>query len=282
MKKVALINDLSGFGKSSLAAAIPVISVMGIQACPLPTAVLSAQSEFEHYHCVDFTEEMDHFTEQWKRMGESFDGIYSGYLASPAQMEKVKHFLNVFGNEKVLYLADPVMGDHGQTYDMFSEDFLTEMKLLTKEASVITPNLTELCLLADEDYQALVSQKDSPDYLTQIEEICKKLAEKANREQTVIVTGILQQKPEGEFIGVLAVSAEETHFVETPHTGKSFCGTGDLFASVVCGSLIKGLTVAEAIEKATGFLQPAIEEASREGSHRNYGVPFEKYLSLLM
>ena len=53
MKKIALINDLSGFGKCSLTAAIPVISIMGMQACPLPTAILSAQTGFDHYFCDD-------------------------------------------------------------------------------------------------------------------------------------------------------------------------------------------------------------------------------------
>lgn len=282
MKKVALINDLSGFGRSSLVAAIPVISVMGVQACPLPTAILSAQSEFEHYFCEDFTDKMDVFTEQWKLMGESFDGIYSGYLASSVQIDKVLHFLEVFGGKDVFYLADPVMGDHGQTYDMYTGAFLEGMKRLTVEASVITPNLTELCLLADEDYEKLVSNRQSPDYLTKIKEICERVLAKAKREQTIIVTGILQHKEEGEFIGTLVLSSQGMHYTEAPYTGSSFCGTGDLFASVVCGAMIKGLSAAEAMEKAVNFLQPAIEEATLRQTHRNHGVPFEKYLPLLL
>ena len=59
MKKIAVLNDLSGMGKCSLTAAIPVISVMGIQACPLPTAVLSAQTGFPSYYCDDYTDRMD-------------------------------------------------------------------------------------------------------------------------------------------------------------------------------------------------------------------------------
>lgn len=85
MKKVALINDLSGFGKCSLTAAIPVISIMGLQACPLPTAVLSAQTGFPSFYCDDFTDKMDFFTTEWQKLDVHFDGIHSGYLASPAQ-----------------------------------------------------------------------------------------------------------------------------------------------------------------------------------------------------
>ena len=288
MKRIALINDLSGFGKCSLTAAIPVISVMGIQACPLPTAVLSAQTGFEHYYCDDFTDRMDHFTENWKQMKVAFDGIYSGYLASPGQMEKVSYFLQQFQGEDTLYLADPVMGDSGRQYSMFNEEFLQGMKKLTELADVITPNLTELCLLAGDDYAVLTAHRQDEDYIEKIQSICKKLMRQAKKPQTIIVTGILRQSPDEhtagnkEYIGNLAVSAMQSFYMEKPYTGVSFSGTGDLFASVICGSLVKGLSVSEAVEKATYFLQEAIEEATVENVPRNHGVHFEKYLSKLL
>lgn len=259
-----------------------MISVMGIQACPLPTAILSAQTEFENYFCEDFTDRMDNFTEQWKKMGESFDGIYSGYLASYKQIEKVLHFLEEFRGKDVFYLADPVMGDDGKRYNMFSEEFLQGMKELTLKASVITPNLTELCLLADEDFDKLTLNRQEEDYIEQIERICRKLFQKAKGPQTVMVTGILRKKEGKEYIGTLGVGSEESFYIETPYTGMSFSGTGDLFASIICGSLVKGLSVREAMEKATYFLQKPIEEASKAKIPRNHGVYFEKYLSELV
>ena len=282
MKRIALINDLSGFGKCSLTAAIPVISVMGIQACPLPTAILSAQTCFEDYYCDDFTDRMDFISEQWKKMDATFDGIYSGYLASSLQIEKVNHFLEQFWGENTLYLADPVMGDHGKPYDMFSPDFLQGMKELTVKADVITPNLTELCFLADIDYEELISHRQEEDYIFRIEGICKKLLEKAVKAQTIIVTGIVRAKAGEEYVGNLAVSVKESFHIENPYTGKGFSGTGDLFASVICGSLVKGLSVSEAMEKAAYFLQEAIEEASRENIPTVHGVQFEKYLPRLL
>ncbi len=282
MKKIALINDLSGFGKCSLTAAIPVISVMGIQACPLPTAVLSAQTGFENYYCDDFTDRMDYFTEQWKKMEVSFDGIYSGYLASPLQIKKVLYFLEQFGEKDTLYFADPVMGDNGKRIRIFSNELLSGMKELTVRADVITPNLTELCLLADEDYTEIVTHKNADDYVQRVQTICEKLLAKAKRPQTVIVTGIIREKDGKGYVGNLAVSAKEAIHVETPYTGMSFSGTGDLFASVICGCLVKGLSIREAMEKATFFLQTAIEEASAEKIPSNHGVHFEKYLSRLL
>ena len=282
MKKIALINDLSGFGKCSLTAAIPVISVMGMQACPLPTAILSAQTGFQNYYCDDFTDRMDLVINHWSEIGETFDGIASGYLASPKQMEKVLQFLERFKEKHTIYLVDPILGDNGKCIKIFSKELLQGMKQLTLQADVITPNLTELCLLTGIEYENVVSHQKDVDYLKRIEDICGKLLSKEKTEQTIIVTGIIRTKEEGEFVGNLAVSKEGNCYMETPYTGKSFSGTGDLFSSVICGSFVKGYSVKESMEKATGFLQEAIEEATKEGIPSNHGVHFEKYLSRLL
>ena len=265
MKKIALINDLSGFGKCSLTAAIPVISVLGIQACPLPTAILSAQTGFSSYYCDDYTDKMNRFTDEWEHMQESFDGIYSGYLGSAAQMHNVLYFLEKFHTRDTLYLADPVMGDNGQRIRIFTQALLDNMRELTRHAGVITPNLTELCLLADRDYDELTSHASDADYLSYVEDI----------------TGIVRKLPEQSFVGNLAVTPDNRYYEETPYHGESFSGTGDLFASVIMGSLVNGLTIEQAMQKAVRFLSPAIEEASRDNVPKNHGICFEKYLHLL-
>ncbi len=282
MKKIALINDLSGFGKCSLTAAIPVISVLGIQACPLPTAVLSAQTGFSDYYCDDYTDRMNHFTDKWEAMQESFDGIYSGYLGSAAQMHNVLYFLEKFKKNDTLYLADPVMGDNGQRIRIFTQELLDCMKELTRRADVITPNLTELCLLADVDYDALTRRASDTDYLSYIEEIARGLLPRAYTEQMIVTTGIVRKLPEQFSVGNLAITSDDSYYAETPYRGESFSGTGDLFASVIMGCLINGLTIEEAMQKAVCFLCPAIEEASHDGTPQNHGIPFEKYLRYLL
>ena len=282
MKRVALINDLSGFGKCSLTAAIPVISVMGIQACPLPTAVLTAQTGFGEFFCDDFTDRMGYFTGLWKKMGVSFDGIYSGYLASPSQIEEVMHFLKEFQEKDTLYLADPVMGDQGEFYSMVDFEFLEGMKKLSQMADVITPNLTELCFLADADYESVIAIRQNENYIDEIKSLCKKILSETKKPQTIIVTGIVREKEKKEYVGNLVVSKDQCLYTETAYTGMGFSGTGDLFASVICGSLVNGLSIQEAVEKASYFLQEAIEEATKERIPRNHGVNFEKYLSRLL
>lgn len=284
VKRIALINDLSGFGKCSLTAAIPVISVMGLQACPMPTAVLSAQSGFESYFYDDYTDRMNLIAEQWAKMQVSFAGICSGYLGSAGQIENLLHFLEKFHSPDTIFLADPVMGDNGRCIKSFSQELLLTMQELVKRADVITPNLTELCLLAGLNYDSLHDHSADADYLSRVAETACKLFTGADRLQTIIVTGIVIQKADSEHIGnlIVTVSDDRYEYFETVYNGQSFSGTGDLFSSVIIGSLVNGQSPAEAVQKAMNFLKPAIEEASRERVPRNHGVYFEKYLSMLL
>jgi pyridoxine kinase len=281
MKRIALINDLSGFGRCSLTAAIPVISVLGVQACPLPTAILSAQTGFDSYYYDDYTARMNCITDEWFKMGERFDGIYSGYLGSDLQVDNVLYFLDKFHSDGTIYLCDPIMGDNGCKFPIFTSKLLECMTALCLKADVITPNLTELCLLSGVDFMSLTEGSTQDSYVDRIVEVARKVIARSERGQTVIVTGIITKTFEGDFIGNLAVTGDSYYYTKTPYTGKSFSGTGDLFASVIVGCLVKGLPVNEAILKAVNFLQPAIEEASRDCSDRNHGVYFEKYLGLL-
>ena len=282
MKKIALINDLSGFGNCSLTAAIPVISALRLEACPLPTAILTAQTGFPGYYCDDYTDRMDFFTSKWADMGVRFDGICSGYLASPAQIAKVKNFLNEFQKPDTLYLMDPVLGDHGRPHPFCTDAFIKGMRELSELATVITPNLTEACLLADIPYDDLYAHRYEEDYLPRVQDMCITLLERSTKTQTVIVTGILQEDADGLYVTNLAVSREEFACTSTPYTGVSFSGTGDLFASAICGYLVNGTPLQEAMDRTVDFLQPAIEEATNNAIPRDFGIPFQKYLSRLI
>ncbi len=282
MKRVALINDLSGFGRCSLTAAIPVISTLGVQAVPLPTAVLSAQTGFGDYACRDLTPELTSFAEKWGAMDAHFDGIYSGYLANTAQLSCVKDFLTRFHSADTLYLADPVMGDLGQRFPMFRDDFLEGMRELTREADVITPNLTEVCLLAGDSYASLYTASSSKEeLLDNVGKLAQTLQKQAHRPQTVVITGILWKGKDATTIGNLALADSVPSYVESVYTGTSYSGTGDLFASVLCGCLLRGLSVADAMKKAASFLEAAISDAQAQQIPRNEGVPFESHLEML-
>lgn len=282
VKRIAVINDLSGLGKCSLTAAIPVLSVMGVQACPLPTAILSNQTGYESYYYDDYTKHMDAYTDEWSKRGLTLDGIYTGFLGSELQAEKILRFIDVFQKPDTLLLVDPVMGDSGHTYDIYTETFGTQMKRLVQRADIITPNLTELCILTDTDYSSLTARSGAPDYLETIAAIGQKLL--AQGIKTVIITGILYQSPtdrEKRYYNLVLVENAVTPISSAIHGG-SYSGTGDLLASVVCAGMVRGDSALESVRRAVHFLETALAETANEQIPKNDGINFEPYLQLLL
>lgn len=285
MKKIAVLNDLSGMGKCSLTAAIPVISVMGIQACPLPTAVLSAQTGFPSYYCDDYTDRMDAIMEEWKKMDFYPDGIYTGFLADARQADKAVEFIEQFAKEDTKILIDPVMGDNGEEYPIYTEALCEKMRFLVRRATVITPNLTEALLLLYGAQRAHVLWKelslmDEERLLRFTESTGKELSKEFDTE--VVITGIdLPAKENHQEIGNLICQDGVQTWVSTVKEGGSYSGTGDLFASVLSAGMVKGMDTVDSVRKAVKFLSKGIHDAVLEGTDRNEGICFERYLSEL-
>ncbi|GLC89629.1 pyridoxamine kinase [Lysinibacillus piscis] len=279
MKKVAVIQDMSSFGKCSLTAALPVLSVMGVQACPLPTAILTAQTEYPSFFCEDLTSNMPFFTEEWRKMNEHFDGILTGFVTGEEQINHIFHFLNTFQRQETVVLVDPVMGDQGEGYPMFTGKVLDEMKELVKRANIITPNITECCMLTGLSYEKLHQYTTKEDYVKALEEAARMLAKETNTH--VILTGIIPPRQEPS-IGNLLVANDEIFFSTQPFNGAGYSGTGDLFSAVVMGSILRGQSIIEGITLAETFLTQAIQETHTEHIPRNAGIHFEKYLKLLI
>ena len=154
VKKIAAVHDLSGAGRVSLTVVIPILSSMGFQVCPLPTAVLSSHTQYPHFSFLDLTDEMPRIISEWKQLGVQFDAIYTGYLGSPRQIQIVSGFIDDFRQSDSLVMIDPVLGDNGKLYTNFDEQMILEMRHLIRKADVITPNMTELFYLLDKPYKA--------------------------------------------------------------------------------------------------------------------------------
>ena len=280
-RKIAVINDLSGFGRCSLIAAISTISAMGVQPCPLPTAILTAQTEYPSYYCDDYTDKMEHFRREWKKMGQHFDGIYTGFVASEAQIRNIFDFIDTFKQEETFLLVDPVMGDDGVKYDTFTPNLLEEMKRLAKSADIITPNLTELCLLTGANYDKIQKITDYPILKDKIENLAHQFM--VNGPEHVIVTGIRFVNEEHvSMMGNMYFTGRESRVCAFPYIGGSYSGTGDLFASCLAAGIARGDEIHKTIELAGEFLELALIDSVEEDIPENDGVNYEKYLYKLM
>ena len=275
--RVAAINDLSGLGKCSLVADISVFSAMGIDTCAVPTAVLSAQTGFSSYYCKDLTEVVPEYTAKYKEMNIDFDGIITGFMLGETQAKSALEFIRTLKTENTKVLVDPVLGDDGKRYMNFSEELLGAIKEMVKEADIITPNITELCLLADidpEEYHKY-SEDDLIDFIVKVAEKIR-----GNRKQIIAVTGIPLCK-DGE-VGNL-IATESGHGLIRAHSnGVHYSGTGDLFAAVLFGSILKGKDALDGAKLAGDFIGASALDAAKEGVSGNDGISFEKNLGMLI
>ena len=272
--RAAAIHDLSGFGRCSLTVAIPILSAMGVQCCPLPTAFLSTHTGgFQGFTFLDMTEELPRIARHWKSLDLRFQAIYSGFLGSERQIDIVADFIRTFRNRDTIVVVDPVMGDDGRAYQTYTPAMCAGMCRLAELADVITPNLTEAAFLLNRDYSALDRSEAGLRRLT--EELS------LGGTRSVALTGASLEVGK---TGAMCFDAQtgRTQAVQTDFIVHPLHGTGDVFASVLTGALLRGRSLAEAAEQAVEFIRACAIRTVEQDLPLREGVDFEPLLGLLM
>lgn len=272
-KRVAAIHDISCFGKCSLTVALPVISALGIEVSAIPTAVLSTHTGgFTGYTFRDLTEDILPVVRHWQALGLRFDAIYTGYLGSYEQIGIVREAFRTLKGPETLIAVDPVMADNGKLYAHFPKDFPEGMRELCAEADLIVPNLTEAALLLGEPWA------EGPYERRHIEELLKRLSALGPRR--VVLTGVWF---DADKLGAASFDREtgETAFRLAPRIEGYYHGTGDVFASVLVGSLLSGLGLPEAVALAVDFTAASIRRTRDARTDIRFGVNFEAGLPAL-
>ncbi|CAK7010397.1 MAG: Pyridoxine/pyridoxal/pyridoxamine kinase [Parabacteroides sp.] len=270
VKKVAAVHDLSGVGRVSLTVVIPILSSMGFQACPLPTAVLSNHTQYPDFSFLDLTDEMPKIIKEWERLGVEFDAIYTGYLGSPRQARIVSGFINDFRRADSLVVVDPVLGDNGRLYTTFDETMVKEMQHLITEADVITPNLTELFYMLDLPYKEENSDEELKHYL-------RCLSDKGP--QIVIATSVpVPAEPHKTSVYAYNRVGNRYWKITCPYLPAHYPGTGDTFTSVITGSLLQGDSLPIALDRATQFILQGIRATFGYEYDNRDGILLEKVL----
>lgn len=273
--KMAIINDLSGYGRCSLTTALPIISAMQIQCCPIPTSIFSNHTGFPEWFCRDLTHDMTSYLDYWKKLSLTFDAIYSGYLGSSLQIEIVDDFITSQLANHPLILIDPVLGDHGKAYSRITPEHCLKMRNLLKHATIITPNLTEACLLTDIPYIDIAENPKPhiPNLMAQLQALGPK---------QIVITGITQNQHYINYIQDSISNSTTITNYQTPSVGAARSGTGDLFASIISAHCLNGHSLASAVEKASSFIALCIMDAEKTSLPIKEGVCFEKYLAHLI
>ena len=268
-KKAAVVNDFTSFGRCSLAVTIPILSVMKVQCCPVPTAFFTNHTGFKSFSWLDNTGRLDDYIKEWKLLGLRFDAIQTGFLGSAAQVEFVYRFLESFRDRNTVVCVDPVMGDYGKLYATYDKSLAEAMRGFLGVADILTPNLTEACILAGWNFRTDFSDAE-------LETLCKTLA--ARRASKVVISGI----PRGESLVNAVWSRDEgPGFVKEKKIGLDRSGTGDVFSSVILADAVNGIPFMESVRKASMYTARTVERSVALGIPEKDGLAIEETLSEL-
>lgn len=271
IRRVAVVNDLSGFGRCSLTVSIPILSAMGFQVCPVPTAVLSSHTGYPDPLIRDFSGDMEAYLAHWERLGLTFACGYTGFLGDKRQAEILVPFLLRLKEQGALRLVDPAMADHGRLYASCSPDLIPAMAKLVSLADVATPNLTELCLMMGEDYETVVTAEDC---MTRVEQMARRLLTEGCG--AVVVTGVVREDRIENC--VLSSVEADPQWVGGHRVEQNFAGTGDVFASVLCGWLLRDVPLGEAVRRTADFVCETTAATATFAVNGQDGIAFEPYL----
>jgi len=271
--RVAAIHDLSGYGRASLTVVIPILSTMGVQVCPMPTAVLSSHSGFSGFHFVDLTDHLEPMIEHWSSMKLQFDAIYSGYLGSVRQVDIVRNLIRNFREPGQLIVVDPVLGDNGKLYSSFGTEMVDEMRKLISDAHIITPNLTEAAFLLDEAFDPEMD-------IDKVKIWAKQLA--GLGPEIVIITSVPEMEMHQK-TAVLAWNRRDQRMwkVSCDYLPANYPGTGDAFSSVIVGSLLQGDSLPMALDRAVHFISMGVRATFGHRHQHVDGILLEKVLPSL-
>ena len=268
-KKIALVNDITGFGRCSAAVQLPIISQMRVQCCVLPTSILSNHTGFESFSFQDFTPYMEEHIAEWKKLNLHFNGICTGFLGSEKQINIVSSFIDEFDEPDTVVMVDPVMGDEGRPYATYTPAMCQGMRELVAKADIITPNLTEACILANRPYNASISLSEALALAQSLTHLGPK---------RVIVTGIEQGN---EVINACCEKDGALFTVSTERLGGQRSGTGDVFSAIIASDAVNDVPFEESVHKASKFVKACVERSIELDLPATDGLCFEEKLHTL-
>ena len=266
-KKIAVVNDFCGFGRCSISVSLPIISAMKIHCCPLPTSIFSNHTGYESFYYTDYTKHMEAYFKEWKKLDLRFEGILTGFLGSLEQIDIVRRFLQEFRESNTITVIDPVMGDNGRLYPTYSEALAKQMVTLVPYADILTPNLTEACILTETEYRSDMGEDE-------LNKMCETLCKMGAG--TVVISGLQRGEDLENFV---FEQGKDPQTIREHKVGSCRAGTGDVFSSIIAADAVNGLDIAEAVRHASSFIAKVLRRTVELDIPQADGLCFEEFLS---
>lgn len=264
-----VVEDFSALGQISMVAALSVLQAFNIETAAIPTSLLSTQTEgFQTPVKLNTQSFIKQSMAHWKSINDlSFRGALIGYLGSEDWMRKLTVFLtNVTGP----IVIDPAMADQGKLYPGLYPDFVVRMRQFCQHADVITPNWTEICMLAGQNDVVTPDLASFRRMLSQLQ--------RTGINASVVTTGIVKGGKEQVYI----FDGQRVTTTITNHFPGHFYGAGDTFSALLMGNLLQKNDLSSAVNKSCQQLSVAIRQTSTcTASERRYGLKLGQLLKTI-
>ena len=247
--------------------ALPILSACGHETCILPTALLSTHTGgFGKPSVTHMDEALPEIVRHWQENGITFDAILVGYLGSLSAVETAERIIDTMLAPGGISIVDPAMADHGKLYSGFDEQYARAMGALCRRADVIIPNITEAAMLSGNPYRETLDEGYVTNLLDDLTHPC------------VILTGVGYEAGQ---TGIVIREGERQQHYSHSRIGKSYHGTGDIFAAAFTGALMQEKNKFDAVKIAADFTCRCIGNTVTNPAHW-YGVKFETALPELI
>ena len=266
MKRLLTIQDISCVGQCSTTVALPLVSACGVECAVLPPAILSNHTGgFKSWTFADLTPELRKVEAKWIELGVKFDAFYTGYVCE-SHIDPILSIVKTCARPGAVRIVDPAMADNGRLYTGFAADFPKKMARLVDGADYVLPNLTEAALLVGDEPKMKLARDEVELLVTKLHGLGAK---------NVILTGVSFRDDE---LGSAISDGRSIVYDFNPRLVRTSHGTGDVFASVFAGAVLRGRSAADAAALAADIVCDAIK--ATDDDHW-YGVSFEKTIPAL-
>lgn len=268
--RALVIHSLCSVGKASITNILPIMSIRGIEVCPVPTVVLSSHTGgFKNIGKIsseNFITESLHSMEKNKI---NFDLTLIGYLGNKEKIEQTEIYLRE--NKKGLVILDTIFGDNNNLYSGFTNEYIDKLKSILKYSNVITPNFTEALYLTGRNKDNLLNFKEED--IKDILEDLRRLGAK-----NIVITSV----PCEEEIGIAILEDDEITILKHEKLERSYPGTGDIFTAVLCTELLKKNSLKDSVYNSSNFVKGCIEYSMKYDYKVKEGILLEKQLYKLL
>lgn len=264
-KNILLINDVTGYGRVSSFAMMPIFSAYGFHPYVLPTSIVSNTMDYGSSEILDTTNFMARTIKKWRDFNFKFDTICTGFINSSEQVNIIMNLIE--SQESPFVMVDPIMAEDGELYPGMYEKAVECNRKLISKSNLCIPNLTEAEMLSN----LYVGEKVLDD--NQFKNILDAMEDLGAKD--IVITSCMDNNT-NTFNLVYDYQTKAVRKIKYKNNPIQFIGTGDVFSATLMAELLNGNNLFSSVRLAGDFVYKVILD--NENNNDRYDLYIENSL----